>query len=124
MERKRSFSAAKALKTYLICGFIGAVLACVLLAIGAAIIVTTGVFSSLKTPVLFVAALFGGALAGFLSARRSGRNGILSGGMAALVGALLLSLPSVFSANSGSVLPFVIFLIGGFAGGIAGVNLE
>jgi putative membrane protein (TIGR04086 family) len=124
MERKHSFSAASALKTYVLCGFIGALLTCALLAAGAAIIVMTGVYSSLKGPVLFVSSLIGGAMAGFLSARRSGKNGILSGGLAALMGALILSLPSVFSEYGGSVVPFLIFLIGGFAGGIAGVNLD
>ena len=124
MERKRSFSAAKALKTYFLCGFIGAVFACLLLAVGAAVIVSTGVYSSLKGPVLFVCSLLGGLIAGFLSAKRSGRNGILSGGVAALIGAILLSLPSLFSGLDGSIVPFVVFLIGGFAGGIAGVNLE
>ena len=124
MERKRSFSAVTAVKTFIVCGFVGALLACLLLALGAALIVATGSFASLKMPVLFVAALAGGALAGFLSARRCGKNGILSGGMAARVGALILSLPSLFAPHGGSVVPFVVFLIGGLAGGIAGVNLD
>lgn len=121
MEEKRSLAGSAA--KLLACGAFGALATVLALLVSAAIAVSAGRYSAVERPALYISAVIGGAVSGFAAARAMGKNGILNGGIASAVSALLLSLPSLFTSGGG-VIPALVCFAGGLFGGIAGVNLK
>ena len=105
---------------------LGAVLALVVLLGFAFAAVHGGSLRELAGVSVYCAGLVGGVCAGFIAARRMGRNGLLNGALASLGSAGLLCLASVIPAGAwGSAVPVaaVVCVTGGLVGGLAGVNL-
>lgn len=89
--------------------------------------VKTGSLNAVASACVYAAALAGGFCAGFLAAKKAGKNGLINGAAASLVCALLMWVLALIPAGGGgAALPIaaVICVTGGLVGGLIGVNLS
>ncbi len=122
-KRDRLISCVKGIG---ISALLGVLTELLLLLAVALIVLKMGNFQSFRVAGICTAAALGGIVSGFFAAKRSKKNGLVTGAAAAFCTALLMWLAALIpDGASGTAVPLsaVICVIGGAVGGLIGVNL-